>query len=109
MVLEGCHKPWQDWYAEEKRCENLGKTFKFKDFMKYNEKYGKDPKDTPYTKYMDTNKYYNKYTNLTLGRSAMVGGPMRDWMHMQNTSCWPFKGATVPIVKPWRRKLSSTS
>jgi hypothetical protein len=33
--------------------------------------------------------------NWTLGRSAMVGGPMRDWMHMQDTSCWLLKGESA--------------
>jgi hypothetical protein len=49
-VLKGCHKPWQDWYVEEHKPKNLGKTFEYVDFDKYNAAKGKDPKDTPHKK-----------------------------------------------------------
>jgi hypothetical protein len=72
-VLKGCHKPWQDWYAEEHKPKNLGKSFEYLDFDKYNATQGKDPKDTPHKKYMDTKKYFNKYTKLDLGQVCHGG------------------------------------
>jgi hypothetical protein len=54
--------------VEEHKPKNLGKSFEYLDFEKYNATKGKDPKDTPHKKYMDTKKNFNKFTKLDQGQ-----------------------------------------